>query len=299
MIEMRILAKSNTDLVQLNDRKEKGFKYLELQLTDTFLDNNFDINECYKNILRNDWDILNIHLPLIPGGEDINLEYFSYSPYLRVFYKTCELAQRCAIFYGHDVSIIIHSGFTVRMFNLIPQLLSYIENIFRDCISKYPNVTYSFENVCALNVRNEYIAFNSVVFNENAELANFFNKNLKVKKFYSTIDICHALINMKLFRHMSDEDKMKKFIVDLEYYFKENKDTINNIHLNNSRNYGLNKMDHGADFSKPEDELLLNMILHYYKKYHYHCPVTLELDELDYNNAVCAFNLKQQIESKS
>lgn len=295
---MKIVAKSNTELQQLNDRKKKGFKYLELQLTATFLSDDFDMNKCFKNILNHDWDILSIHMPLIPGGEDINLEYFSFPQYLKVFYKTCDMAQRCAEFYNHEVSIIIHSGFSIRMFNQIPGLFTFIKNLFSQCIQKYPQVTYSFENVCALNIRNDYIAFNNVVFDENAELAKHFNKILNTHKFYSTIDICHALINMKLFNNMSEEHKMKKFLVDLDFYFKQNKNNINNIHLNNFRNYGLDKMDHGADFSRKEDEKLLDLILELYKKYKYSCPITLELDELDYNNAICAYGLKRQIEKK-
>ena len=55
------------------------------------------------------------------------------------------------------------------------------------------------------------------------------------------------------------------------YFFKENKDTINNIHLCNLTNLGLGYLEHGSPFciENEDDMKLLEEIIDLYYKYDY------------------------------
>ena len=132
---MLLVAKSSCDRKQLLDRLSKGFKHIELQLTKDFLDKNLNLEKYYQDILDPDWDILSVHMPLISGGQDIDLEFFSLPEYKEVFENTCELAEKCAEYYNHPVTIVIHSSFTLRMYELIPILFDYIKDLFSKIIS--------------------------------------------------------------------------------------------------------------------------------------------------------------------
>ena len=82
---MLLVAKSSCDRKQLLDRLSKGFKHIELQLTKDFLDKNLNLEKYYQDILDPNWDILSVHMPLISGGQDIDLEFFSLPEYKEVF----------------------------------------------------------------------------------------------------------------------------------------------------------------------------------------------------------------------
>jgi len=294
---MLLVAKSSCDKKQLEDRYNKGFRYIELQLTKDFLEENISIDNYCAKVLNNKWDVLSVHMPLIAGGQDIDLEFFSLPKYKKVFKDVCALTQRCAEFYRHPVSIIIHSSFTLRMYELIPILFDYIKDLFSEIISSYPDITFSFENVFPINIKEDHIFLQNNVFLENAILVKYFNNYFNKNIFYSTLDICHLLGTLTVMEIFKDEEKYQKYRFSIEDYFKSNADTINNIHFNNIVDCGLDKMKHSAKFDRnnPEDIRLIKHLLNLYKKYNYNCPLTLEIDEEDYENAILAMEAKDLI----
>ncbi len=294
---MIITAKSNHKPEQLMDRVNKGFKEIELQLTNDFLIPNKDLNDYFKSVLNNSWDIISIHMPLISGQQDINLEFLTCEKYKPIFIEVCTLAQKCAEFYKHDVTIVLHNSFSLKMYELIPCLFNEVKKILEYCIAKFPNVTYSMENIFPINVKYDYIFLQNCSFLENVELAQYFNDFFNVKRFYTTLDICHALCTLKIMELYKSEPRYQKFLYTLESFFDGNKHLINNIHLNNIRNMGIEKGDHSAKFDKdnPNDTQLLCDILKLYKKYNLTCNITIEIDEANYDDAILAKECKDLI----
>lgn len=294
---MLLVAKSSCSKKQLEDRYSKGFSHIELQLTKEFLEEDVRVEDFYKDILDPRWNILSVHMPLIAGGQDVDLEFFSLPKYRIVFKNVCKLTQKCAEYYNHPVSIIIHSSFTLRMYELIPVLFDYIKKLFSEVIFEYPDITFSFENVFPINLKDDHIFLQNNVFLENEILVKFFNNYFKKNIFFSTLDICHLLGTLNVMKIFEDEQKYKKFNFTIEDYFKSNLTTINNIHFNNIVGCGLDKMKHSAKFdkNKEEDVLLVKYLLSLYKKYNYTCPLTLEIDEEDYENAILAKEAKDLI----
>lgn len=294
---MLLVAKSSCDRKQLLDRLSKGFKYIELQLTKDFLDKNLNLEKYYQDILDPNWDILSVHMPLISGGQDIDLEFFSLPEYKEVFENTCELAEKCAEYYNHPVTIVIHSSFTLRMYELIPILFDYIKDLFSKIILKYPNITFSFENVFPINIKDDHIFLQNNVFLENPILVQYFNNYFGKQLFFSTLDICHLLGTLHVMELFKDESKYQKYNFTIEDYFKSNASTINNIHFNNIVGCGLDKMKHSAAFDKhsTKDIELVKYLLKMYKKYNYNCQITLEIDEINYENAILAKEAKDLI----
>jgi hypothetical protein len=296
---LKIVAKSGCSIQQLEDRIHKGFKYLELQLSKEFVENKFNIHD-YNHLLDSRWDVQSIHMPLIPDGDEFNMEYLGATKYAQVFFQTCKLAQTCADYYEHPITIVIHCGLPLNTLLKMPDSLTKIESMFTQALEYYKDVNFSIENIPAFGIKNNVMKFKQNCFTENVEIAQYFNKQLCTDSFHTTLDICHYLMTQLSMQFVLDFDKWKFVKRDLDFYFRENKDTINNIHLNNIREIGILKMNHGASFdaSNQQDMDLLDEVFHLYQKYHYSCNLTLEVDEEDYLNIHHAQKLKKLIEQK-
>lgn len=296
---MKIVAKSGCSLRQLKDRQSKGFQYIELQLAKDFIDEKFDL-ERYRHVMSSNWDVQGIHMPLVPDGDEFNLEYLGHSNYNSVFIRACKLAQACADYYKHPVMIVIHAGLPLNTLLKMPDTLSKITFVFKQALEYYPDITFSIENITAYVIRNDTVQFKQNSFAENVELAQYFNNVLGTNRMHTTLDICHYLMTQLAMQFILNIDRWSQTKRDLEFYFQKNQPTINNIHLNNLRELGISKMNHGASFdeSNDKDMALLNEIFELYKKYNYHCNLTLEVDEIDYENVLYAPKLKELIERK-
>ena len=295
---MNLVAKSGVDINQIKDRINKGFSNLEIQLTSEFVNPIKDLNHYSVIYSSNDWDVQNIHMPLTNLGE-INLEYFGFSTYSSIFFSACKLAQETATFYNHPITLVIHCGTSLDDLQLMPDSLSKIEEIFYLATGYYPDVLFSIENLPPCYTKNKNVVLQNTAFSENVDLANYFNKALNTNCFYTAIDISSNIISLqKLLNFLAPESNIKMEYYSLDWYFKQNKNTINNIHLNNMRGLGLAKMHHGASFDEgnKNDIYLLNEIIQLYKKYDYNCNITLEVDELNYFDIKEAAKLKELIE---
>lgn len=294
---MHIVAKSACDIRQIKDRVSKGFRHIEIQLTEDFLQPDRN-TKFYSNIHSStEWDIQNIHMPLTKN-DDVNLEYLGVSQYSSIFFHACKLAQDCALNYKHPVTIVVHCGQSLSNLELMPAALHDIEKILSLCLGYYPDVLFSIENLSPCYTKNGKVMLIPTAFGENVELANHFNQLFETNRFHTTIDICHTLMTQNLLGFLQPESSVSQEDYNLEWYFKQNQKTVNNIHLNNIRGLGLKKMHHGASFKKEneQDMILLRKILALYKKYNYSCNLTLEVDEMDYFDIKEAPELKKLIE---
>ena len=294
---MNIVAKSACDIKQITDRINKGFHHIEIQLTNDFLMPTRSLQDYSVIHSSKDWDIQNIHMPLTKI-DDVNLEYLGNSTYSSVFFNACKLAQDCALTYNHPVTLVIHCGQSLSNFKLMPSVLHDVEKILLLCMNYYPNVLFSIENLSPCYTKKGKVVLQPTAFGENVELANYFNNLFETNKFHTTIDICHILMTQNLLNFLKPESSIDADDFSLEWYFKQNQSTVNNIHLNNIRGLGIKKMHHGASFveTNEHDMKLLKEIFSLYNKYNYFCNLTLEDDELDYIDIKEAPKLKSLIE---
>lgn len=297
-VEMKIVAKASEKIEQLNDRINKGFKYIELQLTEDFIKEDINIYSYLKNVLSENFDVVSVHMPLMKG-EDINLEYLSYEKYKISFENCCKLSNEIGKYYKHDITIVLHNNFNLDMYERMPILFDTVVNTLFKMLNKYDNINISLENVLPITEDYNTVFFRNTNFDENVRLTKYLNKMYGKTRFYNTLDICHALSHMEFLKAYSIDDTFKKYMLNLEDYFIAFKDTINNIHLNNIKSFGVGKGKHGTGFDKDskEDMMLLNEIMELYKKYNYSCNLVIETNEEDYNNAVIAENVKNILES--
>lgn len=295
---MKIVGKSGYFPNQLQDRYDKGFRNIEIQLLPDFLEDDLDIDLHFTNIKNSGLNVESIHVPLLANLDDVNLEYLSLPKFYKAFLNYCKLAQMCSEEFNHDVNIIVHNNFTLDMYEQIPPLFDFIKDAFILALDKYPNITFSLENLLVVLFRKDSVQFRNCGLFENVELAKFFNNYFNTTRFGTTLDICHMLSTLKSLLNYENEEYFKQHTFTIDEFFKQYKDTINNIHLNGMKNYGFSKGDHGSTFEKEnmDDMNLLNYLLELYKKYEYDCNITIELYEPDVNNCTNAPVLKNLLE---
>ncbi|MDF2879677.1 MAG: hypothetical protein K0R54_234 [Clostridiaceae bacterium] len=291
---MKILAKSIIDKNNIIDKVRKGCNNLEIQLFSDFINkNNDELVEEIKSVCCN---VFAVHMPLI-DSEEVNLEYFTNDRYEELFFKVCEFSQMLADCYKHEITIIIHNGFSLPMYEKIPELFYTLIEIFDTAIDEYKNINFAFENILPFIIKKDIpLISRSGFLNENAIIAKFFNENCIKSVFGTVLDTCHAMITMRILNKLFDEEpvvKDKKY--DLEYYFRENKDTIKVIHLANVEELGYKPLQHGAPFLE-QDINILKEIMNLYEKYSYECFITIEVFEKDYLNSVNFLKTKENLE---
>lgn len=280
---MRIISKAACDYAQLIDRVNKGFYHIELQLTGSFCENSNPKD--YINLLNPDWDIQHVHMPFIPKSTDFPFEYIGDDECGNVFINACRLCQMFAEYYEHDVTLVMHTSVPLEHFQFLPRALYDIEQTLIEAMVTAPNVIFSVENGALYSSRKRDLFINPCSFDENTQWATYFNQKFKTTRFKTTLDICHALMSMKMMS-IFDNNKTKHLIKDIEWFFEKNKDLINNIHLNNIHSFGLIG-DHSEPFieSNDNDMKILDTVFSLIKQYNLDCNITIEVDETDYTDA--------------
>lgn len=294
---MFIVSKAAPKISQLNDRVEKGFSQIELQLTKEFFSCR-DIS-AYYCVLSKNWDIVHVHMPFIPGESDLPIEFISNPKFKPVFLNVCKLSQKCAEYYNHDINIIVHTNIPLATMKHMPDTLNGIASLFQYTLNRFPNIHFSIENGALYSTRNGDIRINPSSFDDNVKWANYFNNKFKTTKFNTTLDICHMLMTIRGLGNIVNHPEMAYLEKTINWYFKQNSSLIKNIHLNNMREHGLKK-DHSETFSYSHcrDVEILNTVFELCKQYDFDCNLTLEVEESDYNNAIKAQELKNLLEQQ-
>ena len=275
---MKIVAKSKFDQ-NIYDKVLKGANAIELHLDDDFIKNPMMWNE---QIIK-DVPIIAVHAPLIEGKNDTNIEVFSNR---QTLVKTCEFAKKIANTQGHRVTIICHLGTSPE---LLKKLGVYESLVFfvRDLANAYEDLDFAIENVVPLESGvYEHVALRAVEWNSSPK----FVKDVAHPRVGTCLDTCHALMMIRFFECLSKYidkryDEYEDFIrFGLESFFMENKDTIKWMHLAYTKTHGWGE-DHGLPFTHL-DAGYLKHILWLYDKYEYSCPISLEVQEDNYSNAL-------------
>lgn len=284
---MEIIAKSIIEKAHLDAKVKDGTNKIEIQLIGNFYDNDVTINKLFNETLKSDVIIYNVHTPLVSKTE-FNLEYFSQPEFNRIFLKCCELSQKYAEYYKHNINVIVHNAFTLPMYKSIPILLNEIIKLFEEVINNYPNIIISIENVLPFSFGDKFCGRAGFI-TENVEVASYLNEVCSKPIFRTTLDTCHLLTTLKYFEMFKDEPKYNMKSIDLEYFFNANKNTINNIHLCNVQNFGMGYHEHGTEFDITKnlnDFKFLEKFISLYNKYNYNALITIEVYEDNYFDCV-------------
>lgn len=278
---MIFVGKSIIDEKQLISKQKYGIKDIEIQLYGKDFDK--DIQYMFDVITKDNINVVALHMPLDVGeAGDLNLEFVTNKEYSEMFIKTCRLAQELADFYEHDINIIIHNGISLKRYLLMPVLLEEIIKLLDYILEIFPNINFSIENVLPISFGNRQIAtFEGFLF-DNVELAEFLNKTCIRPAFFTTLDICHILCTFKVLDVFKNEDFFDE--ITIRDFFDKNKNTLNNIHFCNIKNWGLKNLDHGYFFDKnnKNDLILIKQIFDLLDEFKLDVSLTLEVRENDY-----------------
>lgn len=278
---MKIVAKSKFNN-QIYDKIMKGATAIELHLDQEFVNNPMTWNE---QIVA-DAPIVAVHVPLIEGENDLNVEVQENR---QVLAKTCGFAMRIAHAQHHPVTVVCHLGTSPK---LLKQLGAYENLIFfmRDLANTYEQLEFAIENMIPIeNGAKKKIGFRQIDFDSAPE----FVRDINHPRIGTCLDVCHAMMMLRFVQNTANYIEMEDFNGDnmlrfgLEAFFDTNKDTIKWMHLSNTKKHGF-KDDHGMPFTNSDEDLeILQHILWLYKKYNYKCPMVLEVKEDNYSDAKC------------
>lgn len=279
---MKILAKSAPLGIQILDKVKKGCDGIEIQLLETFFQDSFTVDDCFKIITETNAIVYTLHIPIV-NGKDTNLENFSYPLYEYMFLKACELSSKLANHYKHNITMVIHNGFSLEQYQTMPLTFEYITNLLKRAFDKYNNIEFAFENILPFVIsENKLPTTRNGFLYDNVDVANYFNNLFNTNRFGTVLDTCHFMCTHKIFTKMQEIDKNQSYNeFTLEDFIKANKDTIKIYHLTNIKNLGFGPKEHGTPFTDSKEDIdFLNNFFDLHKKYVNTDPyLTLEIRE--------------------
>lgn len=294
---MIINAKATLAYEQISDRIKKGVNGIEIQLLSDFSDyyksepKDYLDKRIIEDIKNHQYTINVIHPPIY--GEEYSCE-IEYRAAWNEIDKSCELAQYLAGLQHQMVLVVIHISENIhnlKEYNAFQPMVDFILQL----LAKYPDIELGFENTSLFSykggknfsVRPALRILDDMVIFSNIELVKY----LKHRRCGAVIDTCHLILTQNNLRNINRLYHDKVFEVNvIKEAFCAASHNIKLIHLNNAKSHGYGDY-HGTpfDIQKEEDKKRLKEIYAYYQEHADNCPITIEVWEEDYLNAI---NLK-------
>lgn len=274
---MIITAKSTPD-IEIDDKINRGFNNIEIQLVKERIDN----NDYFDSISRGA-NIVSVHTPLL-DKIDVEVNHIFNETYYNMFYDTCIIAQKYAEYYKHDIIVILHNGLSRSNWIDNYILIEKLAKMFKEIINIFPNLKFAIENTTPYS---NSIASEGTEVEDAAYVAKQMNKILNTNKFGVVIDICHLMMTRRYKKACLGDYPELLNLKSFEDSFKESNGLLFVMHLNNCANMGC-KNDHGIPFdeSNEEDMKVLQDVITQYLKYGNNAIISLEVREDDYFNCV-------------
>ena len=286
---MKIYAKAALDRTQIDVKTKIGCDGIEIQLLDEIVD---DYRGIYKNIysvfdlkqFEND-NIRAVHVPICKHGVDMTLEQLSDTQDFMLLYNTCELANYYGEHQGKRVTVIVHSDISLEFIEGLGDTLHRIEHCINKLLTTFPTIRIGIENSPPfLNVREKTVShFCNNFGTENVALVQRIKHDISTERVGTVLDTAHAMLAEKyinaIFKEMGDIDPPD---MSLDRFFRENAQDCFLVHLADILDSGFGPGKHGIPFKETTRDRCYN-VLKLYAKYGYKCPVTLEVEETDYN----------------
>ena len=279
---MQIYAKSKLSQ-NIYDKINKGAEGIEVHL-DT------DYEKSFKTInghFVKDIPIKAIHSPFISTNCDSKLDTcVDHKSSWPVLEKTMCFAQKVAEKKGWNIIVIAHLSSNVEELKLY-DIYDDIVNYLRETIEKFPNVELAIENATKRGGLNDNLVFRSICYDDTVTLV----KDIHHERIGTCLDTCHAMMDVKMMKLMADFLGLDRVGYDnlvviqkLRDYFEVNKDVCKWIHFANIEEHGSGR-DHGKPFKKKHKNKL-RKIIDLYEEFGYACPISIEVQEDDYSDAI-------------
>ena len=287
---MKIFAKSNFKKEEILHKKELGCDGIELNLEEDF--NQYTKAQLDKTLSAlHIKDLYVIHAPKTTKINYMTMEDIVLGGYQNGFKNCFYLAEKIAKIYNHRVLIVIHCTLSYFDFTNWKYIREQATQMLTDLFFQYPEVDLAIENVICVEERDgKSFRLTNGTMLDTVNIVEYF-RYLFGDRVGSVLDLCHAKIsNMQWNALLNTIGYPQDYTI--EDYFSINKGICKLIHFNNMRNNGYGK-DHGIGFDSDEE---VKELLSYYEKYHFTCPLTLEIREDDYNNCINYKETKERLD---
>lgn len=284
-----IYAKSSLTKEQADVKLCIGCDGLEIQLLGELInDHRIGDYKAYESVFDLDkfraYPVRVVHMPLVPKMGDVLLEAMVDAKDVSLLIEVFRIAQRFAEMQGHPVGIVVHSE------SFYEKLVD--EDVWQDLVAVVNRLltvnqgTYLLlENVSPLRGigkgKQLHLA-NNFAF-DNVEMVRMLRISTGCNRIFTCLDTCHAMLADKYISLLYDSvGDVPKEDLSMRRYFDENKNVIGLIHLSTVNGSGYGKGRHGVPFTE-ERYSELSEILSLYEEFGYTCPITLEVEEIDYS----------------
>ena len=290
---MKLYAKASLDINEIREKICCGCDGIEYNLTKEFMLYGSIFLEHYPKDIFTAHNVEVVHVPCMENCQMMHMEHVfqheDYSAIKNVF----RLAQYCAEIWNHRVLIVIHCGLSMYDFMEFELFRKVLECRLEALLEEYPLVDMAIENVVAMEYkpdREEMPRLCNGVFLDIVEIVGYLREKFG-ERIGSVLDTCHAMMTEKYmtvwlkeasFYPKNGELLPQKIDYSIENYFRMNRQICKLIHFNDFTENGY-QVNHGTPFTS---QAKVDDLLGLYRKYHYDCPLTLEIREDDYENCV-------------
>lgn len=283
-----IYAKAALNKEQLDGKIKIGCDGIELQLLSEFINgkvgNYHNVEDVVNLEEYKNYDIRVVHAPILSvyGLSDITLEDFVDDD-ITFLEQVFKVADYFGSLHSRRTLIVIHSETTVGLMSAIGDTWGRVVKYLGYLLYKYPYTEVGIENVPPLRnaLADKIELCNNFKF-DNVDMALKLREELKTDRVGTVLDICHAKISDMYLNHIRlliPEAKPEDY--SLNAYFSANSGVIKLIHLADFAGCGYGKGQHGTKITE-ENKSTMEEVIELYNKYHYCCPITLEVEESDF-----------------
>lgn len=285
-----IYAKASLTHEQISTKEKIGCDGIEVQLLNELVSNRnrgsyrkatdaFNLNELGK------YNVKVVHAPIIKGQGDVTLEVLVDNKDIFLLTQIFAIADFYGKLYNRQCIVVVHSESYYDIISDIGDVWNRIVDSLSGLLGIYQNVDLVIENVSPFrgidNIGKLHLA-NNFGF-DNITMVTKLREELNTDRIGTCLDTCHAMLANKYISILYDAiEDLPREDFSLERYFRENKELIKLVHLSNIKDSGYGKGKHGIPFNE-ESYFLLKSILGYYEKYNYSVPITLEVEETNYD----------------
>jgi len=282
MKTLKINAKAAPVMEQMLSKINCGFKNIEIQLLHELVSED-EYNDTKTAIEQYGIDISVVHTPLISIPEknvsqEVSLDCILNDKYYDMFCDTCKYSQYIAELLRHRIKIVIHNDNSKEDWERTNLIEEKIGPRIKSVLDKYKDIDLVIENGTIYNIDR----FNSLFNMEDVSFAVKELNSIIGNRVKTLLDTCHMMINWEAWKRVTYND-----LTDWNDAFQKSTiyEKLGLIHLNNMKDNGIQRENHGTAFDKniKSDLEKLKQIMKAYERYA-DCEITIEVREDDYKS---------------
>ena len=281
---LNIYGKNNCNRQTFETAFNEGFKRVELQLINDFLE--LPVTH-YLEVIKSvpSIQVTSVHPPII-NHNACDFADMLDSHKKRVIYKAAYLADALGHSLGRCVPVVVHAVFGYDFFRRYTGLFRNLIDEFDTLLYTFPNIEISLENTIPLHYDGDTkgITSRGTDLSDNLKIVRDVRDVLKTNRINAVVDTCHLLSTIRIKENNAQFFDNEVKVETLESYFKEAEGLVHIIHLCNCIGYGMGSKNHGTPFVKtnPDDCNLLKQLANLINTYCPEAMCVLELSEPTY-----------------